>query len=69
MKRINDLFDYMDNWRHLPSYQLERRADSFFSIYMKAFVQNRFDVEIESVIPEFPERKGTIYPLKKVIQT
>jgi len=52
----------MDEWRHLPSYQLERRADIFFSIYMKTFLQNRFDVEIDRVIPEFPVRIGTIHP-------
>ncbi len=27
MKQIDTLFDQMDAWRHLPNYQLERRAD------------------------------------------
>lgn len=34
MDRICALFDRMDNWRHLPSYQLERRADLIFSLYL-----------------------------------
>ena len=62
MNRINELFDNLDDWRHFPSYQLERRADIFFSIYMKTLVQSKFDLEIEHVIPEFPVRIGTIYP-------
>lgn len=62
MNRINELFDNLDEWRHLPSYQLERRADIFFSIYMKTLVHSKLDLEIEHVIPEFPVRIGTIYP-------
>ena len=31
---INHLFDQMDKWRHLPSYQLERHIDLFFSLYL-----------------------------------
>ncbi len=34
MKHLNELFDNMDSWRHLPAYQFERRADIFFSIYL-----------------------------------
>ena len=26
--------DRMDAWRHLPKYQLERRSDLFFSLYL-----------------------------------
>jgi hypothetical protein len=62
MKRIEELFNNMDEWRHLPSYQLERRADIFFSIYMDTLLQSRFNVEIDRVIPEFPVRIGTIHP-------
>jgi hypothetical protein len=32
MNKINDIFDNLDDWRHLPAYQLERRADISFSI-------------------------------------
>jgi hypothetical protein len=61
MKLINDIFDNMDKWRHLPAYQLERRADIFFSIYLTDILAHRFGVDIEGVIPEFPIRVGTIH--------
>ena len=34
MTKIDTVFDSMDRWRHLPGYQLERRADLFFALYM-----------------------------------
>ena len=34
MYMIDTLFDRIDAWRHLPSYQLERRADRLFLLYM-----------------------------------
>lgn len=34
MKQIDTLFDRMDAWRHFPNYQLERRADIFFALYL-----------------------------------
>ena len=34
MKQIDTLFNRVDAWRHLPNYQLERRADLFFSLYL-----------------------------------
>ncbi len=60
LKQINDLFENMDTWRHLPAYQLERRADIFFSLYLSDLLSNKFGVQVESVIPEFPIRIGTI---------
>jgi hypothetical protein len=51
----------MDVWRNLPAYQLERRADIFFSIYLPEILSHKFGVEIEGVIPEFPIRVGTIH--------
>lgn len=62
MDRIKQLFDNMDRWRHLPSYQLERRADAFFSMYIPEVLAEKYGVEIEGLIPEFPVRIGTIYP-------
>ncbi len=58
---INDIFDNLDSWRNLPAYQLERRADIFFSIYLPAILSQKFGVEIEGLIPEFPIRVGTIH--------
>jgi len=45
---INELFDLLDDWRNLPSYQLERRADIFFAIHLEKWktytnkIQNEF---------------------------
>ena len=60
MKHLNELFDNMDSWRHLPAYQLERRADIFFSIYLPDLLFGKFGVQVEAMLPEFPIRKGTI---------
>jgi hypothetical protein len=60
IEHLNKLFDHLDAWRHLPSYQLERRADIFFSIYLPEILTAKFGVEIEGLIPEFPVRIGTI---------
>lgn len=66
MKRINSIFDNLDTWRNLPAYQLERRADVFFSIYLSDILSHKFGVEIEGVIPEFPIRVGTIHHKKEI---
>ena len=60
MKHLNELFDNMDAWRHLPAYQLERRADIFFSIYLSDLLRDKFGVTVEGVLPEFPVRVGTV---------
>jgi len=44
MNRIDAIFDRMDVWRHLPSYQLERRADLFFALYLP---------EVLNTMPQF----------------
>ena len=63
MKRIDTLFDRMDAWRHLPSYQLERRADLFFSLYLPEVLEAKLGFAIQNqIVPEFPVRIGTIYP-------
>lgn len=60
---FTQLFDRMDSWRHLPNYQLERRADLFFSLYLEPVLKAKLRFEISPiVIPEFPVRIGTIYP-------
>lgn len=58
---VNTLFDRMDTWRHLPSYQLERRADLFFSLYLKEVLQVKLGYPLANLmIPEFPIRKGVV---------
>lgn len=59
--KINQLFNNLDAWRHLPAYQLERRADIFFSLYLAEVLQKKFDLsEAPILIPEFPVRYGSV---------
>lgn len=63
MKQIDTLFNRMDAWRHLPNYQLERRADLFFSLYLPKVLEAKLGFPVaEQIVPEFPVRIGTIYP-------
>lgn len=58
---IDTLFDRMDAWRHFPNYQLERRADLFFSLYLPQVLQRKFNQPfLENLIPEFPVHLDTI---------
>lgn len=60
---LNAVFDLMDRWRHLPTYQLERRADLFFAAFLPRFLQQRLALAAPcDLLPEFPVRIGTIYP-------
>lgn len=59
---INKLFDILDDWRNLPAYQLERRADIFFAINLEKIIENKFGTKIDFIIPEFPVRVGEISP-------
>jgi hypothetical protein len=63
LNQIDDLFDRMDAWRRLPSYQLERRADLFFSLYLAEAIEARYGFPVNSqILPEFPVRIGAIQP-------
>ncbi len=59
---VHALFELLDQWRHLPNYQLERRADIFFGRYLPEFLGDRFGVSIGSVVPEFPVKRDLIWP-------
>ena len=50
----------LDRWRHLPAYQLERRADILFALFLPEVLEKHFDIEINPLlIPEFPiKQKG-----------
>jgi hypothetical protein len=62
MDRPLQLFDRLDSWRHLPTYQLERRADIFFSLYLREALERKLGIEIHpQLIPEFPVHVPTIY--------
>ncbi|MEN9670537.1 MAG: hypothetical protein RL018_814 [Pseudomonadota bacterium] len=62
--RLNQLFDQLDDWRHLPAYQLERRADIFFSLYLPEVLFKTKSLglaETPILIPEFPCRLETVH--------
>lgn len=57
--KIEDLFKLLTDWRGLPDYQLERRADIFFALYLEDLLKHcGFFVEDEAltIIPEFPAK-------------
>ena len=58
---ICNIFDQLDEWRHLPDYQLERRADIYFAMFLPNVLKVHCNLDTDSeIIPEFPLRHGTI---------
>jgi hypothetical protein len=62
---IDKIFNHLDEWRHLPAYQLERRTDIFFAIYLPDIIKWKFRQNIEHVVPEFPVRLGSLDTMNK----
>lgn len=56
MKQIDTLFNRMDAWRHLPNYQLERRADLFFSLYLPEVLEAKLGFLVGDTIITVPNR-------------
>ena len=55
---IDDVFKLLDQWRHLPKYQLERRADIYFAMFLPIVLQKHFEADFkDTIIPEFPLKK------------
>lgn len=57
---VNKIFDLLDDWRKLPGYQLERRADIFFGLHLELIMEKILGVRIDMIIPEFPIRKDSL---------
>ena len=57
---VDKLFDLLDDWRNLPSYQLERRADIFFALHLETILDKILGINVDLIIPEFPVRVGEI---------
>ena len=58
---VKRAFKLLDRWRHLPAYQLERRADIYFALYLPEVLGERFGRKINPLlVPEFPIRKGLL---------
>ena len=56
------LFDLLDQWRHLPSYRLEPRADAIFGLFLPHALDRHLasrGIAIDPrIIPEFPLGQG-----------
>lgn len=60
---LHRMFDALDRWRHLPAYQLERRADVFFGIYLHGLLEEHTGVPLErELIPELPLKLDVLFP-------
>jgi hypothetical protein len=63
MDPLDAIFAHLDRWRHLPAYQLERRADIFFSAYLKGVIEEATNVPLEDeILPELPIKCDLIRP-------
>ncbi len=65
---IQSVFDRMEQWRHLPAYQLERRVDIFLSFCLPEVVKSKFELKQDDelfVVPEFPLHKGAVFNAAK----
>ena len=59
--RIDQLFALLTEWRAYPNYQLERRADIFFALYLQDILRHRYPLNtFDLIVPEFPLRYGSI---------
>lgn len=58
-KAVEKMLENLDDWRHLPKYQLERRADLFFGLFVRDVVASHLNIELnEIIIPEFPYKNN-----------
>ena len=62
MDMLSRMLSQLDDWRHLPAYQLERRVDVLFGMLLPTVIAAKFGVDPEDckVIPEFPLHKGKL---------
>lgn len=61
MSAIFEVLRQLDEWRHLPAYQLERRVDIFFGMFLPKVIEKAYaGVSVDAVIPEFPLHKGML---------
>jgi hypothetical protein len=55
MAPIEQVFTNLNKFKEFPKYQLERRSDIFFQIYLEQVLRKKFDDQsIKFILPEFP---------------
>jgi len=58
---VSLIFSNLDRWRHFPNYQLERRVDVLFSVYLKGLLEDFTGRPMMDIIlPEFPIRRDLV---------
>lgn len=60
---IESVLEQLEEWRHLPAYQLERRVDVIFGLVLPQIVKCEFNLRRDdelTVIPEFPLHNGKV---------
>jgi hypothetical protein len=65
MDPLQRVFANLDAWRHLPTYQLERRADIFFSTYLPEVIEKKTGAAVEPLVPELPLKCALLWPTRK----
>lgn len=62
MKEIEIIFKLLEKWHKFPKYQLERRLDIFFALYLPEILKKVPNINIEvthnDISPEFPLKKN-----------
>ncbi len=69
MKTLTNLFGLLTDWRELPAYQLERRADIFFALYLEDLLKycGYFAPdEILTIVPEFPAKHADTHQSDRI---
>lgn len=60
---INTIFIQLNRWRNLPNYQLERRTDIFFSLYLQDLIMFKTGSMVcPIIVPEFPIKRELVCP-------
>ena len=60
---VASIFGLLDKWRHLPAYQLERRVDIFFALFLPDVLNRHLSTRGMGIaidprlIPEFPLKR------------
>ena len=56
--KIEKIFKLLKKWNKYPKYQLERRLDIFFTIYLPEILKEKgIYFELKDIFPEFPLKK------------
>jgi len=58
VKPEEEIFRHLNDWRKLPGYQTERRADLFFTVYLGEVLDRYVAPVNRHIVPEFPLRKA-----------